>query len=729
MTKITDTPLLSCITKHHVFGRVRISCNALLYLEKYSEEIKNSILTSSGIISVKINILTANFLIYFDESNFSRENIEELLDRIISTYSLPAYRGERTAKNTQLVVERKFDENSVSQNIKNIISTTLTLIYFIKKPAPLNISLISKIFNMRTFTILSLSKSVLSSGILSLIKTRRPNADTLSSSAILSSLLIGKEKSALSIILLENLSELLTAYTMQKTRNAIKDMLSIGEDFVLKEISDLELQRVSIKSIIKGDKIVVYPGDKISVDGYIIKGSALIDQASITGEFMPVNKSINEEVFAGTVVKTGTITIMAEKIGDDTAVSRIIKLVEDATYNKASIQSYADQFSAQLIPLNFLLGAIVYLGTKSFSRAMSMLVIDYSCGIRLSTATAFSAAISTAAKNGVLVKGSNFIESFSKTDTVILDKTGTLTEGKPKVTSITPIGNTTEKEILIFAGCAEETSNHPLALSILNKVKSMGYSLPQHTQCIIEVSKGVSTILGEDNIKAGSRKYLEENNISLTEYDDIIKNLTLRGETIIFVAKNNKLIGLIGVNDSLRENMKKSINRLRYLGVHDIILLTGDQRNQAEIVAGRMAMDRFESGLMPEDKAKNILQLQSKGACVTMIGDGVNDAPALAYSNVGVAMGGSRTDIAMESADITITGENPMMIPATLELSQNTMSRIKENFALSIGINSFALVLGAAGVLPALYGSIIHNASTLLVVGNSLRLLRFEMKK
>ena len=551
----------------------------------------------------------------------------------------------------------------------------------------------------------------------------RPNADTLSSSAIISSILLGKESAALTIMFLEEVSELLTVYTMEKTRGAIKDMLSVGENYVWKEISEDNVKRVPIEEIKKDDIIVVQTGEKISVDGKIIRGEALIDQSSITGEYMPIKKSVEDDVYAGTIVKNGNISIIAEKVGDDRTVSRIIKLVEDANSNKADIQNYADTFSAQLIPLNFILAGIVYASTRSLTKAMSMLVIDYSCGIRLSTAVAFSAAINTAAKNGILVKGSNFIEELSKAETVIFDKTGTITEGKPKVQSIEIFDNSiSENEIIGLAGAAEEQSSHPLATSIMSEIKDRGIEIPKHNKIKTVVSRGVETKIGKGKeavtIRVGSKKYMLENNIDLTLATNAERGIYSRGEIGLYVAQDEKIIGLIGVSDPPRENIKKAINRLRNYGVDDIVLLTGDLRQQAETIASRMSMDSYESELLPEDKAKNILKFQSKGSNVIMIGDGVNDAPALSYANVGVALGGTRTDVAMEAADITITQDNPLLVPGVIGLSKSTVKTIKENFAMVIGLNTFALVLGATGILAPIYASVLHNSTTILVVMN-----------
>ena len=402
----------------------------------------------------------------------------------------------------------------------------------------------------------------------------------------------------------------------------------VDESYVWKVNEDNSLKKVPIEEIQKGDKIVVQTGEKISVDGIITKGEALIDQSSITGEYMPVTKKIDENVFAGTIIKNGNITIIAEKVGDERTVSRIIKLVEDANSNKAEIQNYADTFSAQLIPLNFILASIVYASTRNIQKAMSMLVIDYSCGIRLSTAAAFSAAINTAARNGILIKGSNYIEEISKADTLIFDKTGTITEGKPNVHTIKLVDNSSsENEMLSLASAAEETSTHPLAVAILNEIKNRGISIPSHGDNIIHIARGIETQVKDDIIRVGSKNFMTENNISTEMISDEVKVMIGRGEIIIYIAKNEKLIGVIGVTDPPRENIKKAINRLRGQGIDEIILLTGDLEQQAETIATRMSLDSYASELLPEDKAKNILMLKSKGSKLIMIGAGTQALP------------------------------------------------------------------------------------------------------
>ena len=728
--------LLACEIVHRIRGRIRIKSKAFKYIgASLKTEIEKQLVQVRYIESVEISLITGTILIYFEDVSLSEQNLINLIQNTLNSHIFEICKNEKIEKSSKYVIERKLQEETPGEIIKKIITTAGLLGYnlFFKSKQEVVATGIRRFLNYNTLSTLALAMPVLKNGINSLVKNKRPNADTLSSSAIISSILLGKESAALTIMFLEEVSELLTVYTMEKTRGAIKDMLSVGESYVWKEISEDNVKRVPIEEIQKDDIIVVQTGEKISVDGKIIKGEALIDQSSITGEYMPLKKAEGETVYAGTIVKNGNISILAEKVGDDRTVSRIIKLVEDANFNKADIQNYADTFSAQLIPLNFILAGIVYASTRSITKAMSMLVIDYSCGIRLSTAVAFSAAINTAAKNGILVKGSNFIEELSKAETVIFDKTGTITEGKPKVQSIEVFDNNmSENEMIGLAGAAEEQSSHPLATAIMTEIKDRGIEIPKHSKIKTVVSRGVETKVGKGKeakiIRVGSKKYMLENNVNLTAAIDAERGIISRGEIGLYIAQDDKIIGLIGVSDPPRENIKKAINRLRNYGVDDIVLLTGDLRQQAETIASRMSIDRYESELLPEDKAKNILKFQSKGSNVIMIGDGVNDAPALSYANVGVALGSTRTDVAMEAADITITQDNPLLVPGVIGLSKNTVKTIKENFAMVIGLNTFALVLGATGILAPIYASVLHNSTTILVVLNSLKLLKYDIK-
>lgn len=578
MERPSNGYLLSCEVVHKIRGRIRIKSRALKYLGSMQQNIEKQLEEVRYISSAKVSKVTGTIVIYFTDITVTEENLTALLQNTLNVYLVEIYKNEKIENNKQIVIERKLQEESPEEIIRKIGAAGGLLAYNIFKKAPLEpVTGIKRILNLNTLSIISLAAPVIKNGIGSLVRNKRPNADTLSSSAIISSLILGKEKTALTIMILEEFAELLTVYTMKKTRGAIKDMLSVGENYVWKQVDVNSVKKVSIDEIQKGDKIVVQTGEKISVDGIIVKGEAFIDQSSITGEYMPVTKKTGESVFAGTIIKNGNITIEAEKVGDERTVSRIIKLVEDANFNKAQIQTYADTFSAQLIPLNFLLAGIVYAATRNIQKAMSMLVIDYSCGIRLSTAAAFSAAINTAAKNGILIKGSNYIEELSKADTIIFDKTGTITEGKPSVQTIKVLDKSLqENAMLAYAAAAEETSSHPLAVAILNEVKDRGIEIPPHEENKIVLARGIETVVNGEIVRVGSKKFMEESGITTEKNHEEVKVILGRGEILIYISKGKKLIGLLGVTDPPRENIKKTINRLRGQGIDEIILLTGD---------------------------------------------------------------------------------------------------------------------------------------------------------
>ncbi|WP_415331596.1 heavy metal translocating P-type ATPase [Clostridium perfringens] len=728
--------LLKSTIKHSMAGRIRLRCQGLKYLSDYKKEIEDKISNSSIVNSLEISTITGSILINYDK-NISEDRIIHRVDNILKEYSLKVF--------TALRGKEKIDVNSVEKNeetsvdiLKRLAINVGVLGYSVVKEK-LNLrdlysverfGSLGKFLTVPALASIYLNKGLLDNGIRGAVKNKRPNADTLTLTSIAASLMLGNDKSALMVTLLSDVAELMTIYTMERTRDSIKNMLSVAEEEVWRIDEDGSLKKVPIDNIVKEDKVVIYTGEKICVDGEVVEGEAVVDQASVTGEFVPVIKKVGDSVFAGTVIKSGSITVRTEKAGDDTVVSRIIHLVEDAASKKAPIQDYADKFSSYLVPFNFLFAGLTYMFTKSPSRALNMMIIDYSCGIKLSTATAFSAAINNAVRNGVLVKGGNYLEALSNSDTLILDKTGTLTEGKPAVTSIKLINeNLSEEDVLKIAGAAEETSSHPMSVAIMTKILEKGIEVPKHGPVITHIARGMETDLDGKKVFVGSKVFLEENKVDMSKVDSDEKELSNSSSNLIYVAYDGELIAIIAIKDKMRENMRKAINNLRYQGVDNILLLTGDLEEQAKEVAMLMGVDGYKAELLPSDKAEEVLKYQASGSRVMMVGDGINDAPALAYSDVGIALGGGSTDVAMEAADITIQGDNPMMLPTIIDLSKKTMNVVKQNFGLVIGINSAGLILSAAGVLPVFFGAVLHNSSTILVVANSLRLMFFNMER
>lgn len=729
------TPLLKITMVHAIPGRVRLNCRALSYLGEVSKDIEDELNKMDFIKEASVNTITKNSLIFYDMEEVTREEIIDFFEHIISRHSLLAYQNEREEQRDKLSNEKLVDD-SVGDILKRIAlnGAALAITALVKDGSTKGLIKNSKLSRFTTIPALAsiyLTRPIARSGLEGFKDDLKPNADALTTTAIVASLAAGNGISALTIILLSEIAELLTSYTMAKTRDSIKGMMSLKDEFVWKVEEDGTIKKQRVDSISIGDTVLIQTGEKVCVDGEVISGEAIIDEAAITGEYMPDVKKEGSYVYAGGIIKNGSIRVKTEKTGDDTVVSRIINMVEDAASQKAPIQNYADDFSAYLIPFNFLLAGITYAVTKSSNRALNMLVIDYSCGIKLSTATAFSATINTAVKNGVLIKGGNYIEALSTADTIIFDKTGTLTEGKPVVVDIL-IGDKryTERRIIELALAAEETSSHPIAQAILSRGRQDGINMIKHGEIITHVARGTQTTVEDDRVvRVGNKSFMEENEIDTSKMESSVQILISKGQGVVYVALDENLIGVIGIQDKMRSNMKKSINNLRFKKVDDIRLLTGDLREQAEVVANRIGVDSYKGELLPEDKAKTVLRLQSEGAKVVMVGDGINDAPALAYADVGISLGGSSTDVAMETSDITIQSDNPMMIPTVIGLSKKTMDIVRQNFGFAIGINTIGLMMGATGYLPVFWGAVLHNSSTILVVMNSLRLLLYDMER
>lgn len=583
----------------------------------------------------------------------------------------------------------------------------------------------------RSLFVLGIARNVIRSGIEGLIKNGQPNADTLTSTAVIASVLAGKPESSLSLMTLSNVAEMLTIYAAERARKHISNLLKLDQQFVWRVADDGHEEKMSIEQIKVNDVIAVHTGEKICVDGIVISGNAAIDQASITGESNPAMKGEHDVVYAGSVVQGGQLTVLVQKVGDDTSLARIVHLVEDAQTRRAPVQNFADRMANMLVPISFIGAAIVYGATRDWQRVLNLLFIDFSCGLKLSTATAISAAVATAAKQGILIKGGNYIEALADIDTVVMDKTGTITIGMPKISAVYTVEGVCEKELILLAASAEIHSVHPLAVAILNYVEEKGWQVPDHIDSDTVVAHGMEANVADfenfkgGNIIVGSRHFMTDRNVSgLDNFED--KNIPA-GYNILYAARDNKLMGVIVINDPIRPQMKKTFNQMRRHGIDEIVMLTGDSKDVAATVAQKMGLDSYFAEILPEDKANIVNYLQRNGH-VLMVGDGINDAPALAFADVGVALGGRRTDIAVESSDITINSDNPTKLMDALVLGQNTMRLIRQNFTATITINSAAMLLGALGKINPLVAAIIHNTATLAVVLNSARILMAKQK-
>ena len=718
LKKETQKDWMKSQVAHSIRGRLRLRVSGLSYVYDQRLEIAQALAGISGVESAQVTPCTESVLLRYDAAQMDGQQLAERADMILARYAMVAYRACHASAATE---EPEVAMTTAHLTKRLAINAGALLIGNTVLPGSLMAGTMANFTSLEAIASMGLTWPMVKSAWKGLRKDLRPNADFLTVTSIVASLLLGNPHSALMILALSDLAELMTSFTIERTRSSIKKMLSVEDGEVWRVLPSGKLEHCPIAQVKVGDTIEVHTGEKLAVDGIVTSGSAVVDQSAITGEFVPVETRAGAEVYAGTVVKNGNMQVQAKKVGDQTVVSRIVGMVEQSELKKAPIQRYADKFSNYLVPLNYLLCAAVWLVTRNPQQALKMLVIDYSCGIKLSTATAFSAAINTAVKRGVLIKGGAYIEQMSNANTVLLDKTGTITEGKPKVVSMQMlVHDMDEKEVLSLAMAAEETSTHPLASAILAYGHDLGVEIPVHGEVVTEVSRGSRTDVDGKVVRVGNLKYMQENGVRTPK-----KPVDAQGAIPNYIGVDNRVVAVLFAMDSPRANVRRAINALRYDGVGDIEMLTGDMEAQARAVAELVGADGYRAQLLPEQKAEAVLKLQTQGNGVVMVGDGINDAPALAYADVGISLGSKSTDIAMETSDVVINRDDPMMIPELRRLSRATMRIVQQNFAMVIGINTVGLILGAASGISVMMSALLHNMSTILVVANSLRLMVF----
>ncbi|MCQ6276239.1 cation-translocating P-type ATPase [Bacillus sp. V3B] len=565
------------------------------------------------------------------------------------------------------------------------------------------------------------SLDVIKDGIISLFKSRKANANTLTAASIFASLYIRNPGSALIVTIMSTISEWLTDYTSKKTKEYIHSVLELATTYAWRLNEKAVEEKVALDQVQVGDTVVVFTGEKIPVDGMVSRGYGTVDESSITGEYMPKETGKEQQVYAGSILLNGQLTILVEKVGGDTALSQIVKLLEEAQEKQAPIQNMANTLAEKMVPVSFGLALITFLLTRNVNRAMNMLVIDFVCGIKLSTATALYASIGKAAKQGALVKGSNYIEEMAQVETIILDKTGTITEGTPVVQQVISCDGYEQKEVIRLAAAVEKSSSHPIADAIIKQAEEWKIEIPvrdENAQVDTVIGKGITTLFQGKQIGVGSLHFMKELKVNM---DHFVHHLE-KDENIIYVAYDRTLLGVISIFDRIRSGMHHALRQLRYQGIHDIIMLTGDKRTVAREMAQRLHLNWYHAETLPEDKVKYIKQYR-RNSTVMMVGDGINDAPALAHANIGVTMGRKRTDIASEASDIIITSDHPKVLPELVRLSKKTMNIIKQNFIFTFLINGGAILLGALGIISPIAGAAIHNAATIGVVLNSARIL------
>jgi len=475
---------------------------------------------------------------------------------------------------------------------------------------------------------------------------------------------------------------------------------------------------ISVDEIKIGDTLRILPGESVPVDGEIINGTSSIDQSIMTGESLPIDKEVGDEVFCGTMNMYGAIDIKATSLGENSSLQKLIDLVKAADEKQAPTQRIADKWATWLVPVALIIAIAAWLITGNIERGVTVLVVFCPCALILATPTAIMAAIGQATKFGVLIKSGEALETLGGLNTLVFDKTGTLTYGNLEVSDVIPIKEDLSKlDLLKIVASCEKLSEHPLAKAIVNNAREAEIDIEEPQDFKMYPGKGVTCLNSYGNVYAGNSKFLSENNIDVN-IDGYLDKLKHEGKASIIVALNDEVIGLIGLSDVIREDSKKMIDSLHDLGT-ETILLTGDNTETANYFASKVGIGKVYGNLLPEEKLSWIEKFKNEGKKVCMIGDGVNDAPALKTADVSVAMGSVGSDVAIEAADIALLGDDIGKIPYLKKLSNSTLFTIKANIAISMTINAVAIVCSVLGLLNPVTGAIVHNAGSCLVVLNA----------
>lgn len=492
---------------------------------------------------------------------------------------------------------------------------------------------------------------------------------------------------------------------------------------------DGEEVQVAVDSLQIGDEVVVHDHVAIPVDGEVIGGDAVVDQSAITGETLPVSITAGMHVHAGSVVIRGRLVVRAAAVGSDTAIGRIINRVEQAQQDRAPIQTVGDNFSRRFVPASFLISAITLIVTRDVRRAMTMLLVACPCAVGLSTPTAISAAIGNGARRGILIKGGSHLEAAGRVDAVVFDKTGTLTVGRPVVTNIVAFQKDwAPEEVLAYAASSEIHSRHPLAEAVIRSTEERHITIPPHEECEVLVGLGMRTVADGRTLLLGSPSLLRREKVRVTKKaSDWVDKLQRQAETPLLLAVDGKLVGLISLRDEVRPESLTVLNTLRSNGVRRIVMLTGDHPETARAVADELDISEWRAEVLPEDKLDVVRELQAQGYTVAMVGDGVNDAPALAAADIGIAMGLGGTDVAVETADVALASDDLRRLLDVRQLGGRAVDVVRQNYAMSIAVNALGLIVGAGGGLSPVLAAVLHNASSVAVVANSSRLIRYEL--
>lgn len=642
-----------------------------------------------GIDDVKVYERTSDLIIYY---SFDRSELIEILAQF-------SFENDEV-KNIEVVgtarlVQREYEEKLIM---------TIALRYFRKifYPLPLRIALAYiKSIKYILKALKSLAKGQL-------------NVSVLDAVAITVSLIRGDFETASSVMFLLKIGEILEEWTHKKSVSDLANTMSLGIEKVwLKNKNDEEVL-VSTNKVNVGDKIVLRTSNMIPLDGEVIDGGVTVNQSAITGESVAVNKTVGSRVYAGTVVESGECIIKVTQINGQGKYDRIVKMIEDSEKLKSSLESKASNLADRLVPFSLFGTIFTYAITRNVTKALSILMVDYSCALKLTMPVAVLSAINECSNYNATVKGGKYLEALSKANVIVFDKTGTLTNAHPKVADIITFGNNDKAEMLRLAACLEEHFPHSVANAVVNEAKARGLDHDEeHSKVEYIVAHGISSLVGDEKVVIGSYHFVFEDENCTVPQDEQDKFNAIPNEySHLYMAINRTLVAVICIEDPIKDNVKQTLDDLRSNGIDKIVMMTGDSERTAKAVAEKLGIDEYHAEVMPEDKAMFIEKMQTDGNSVIMVGDGINDSPALSKADVGIAIS-SGAAIAKEIADITVSSDDLNSLVTLKEISNLLMARIRSNYRSIMSFNTALIVLGVVGVIPPTTSAFLHNASTL----------------
>jgi Cd2+/Zn2+-exporting ATPase len=571
-------------------------------------------------------------------------------------------------------------------------------------------------------------------GLLMLVRGRQLDINFLMLVAAIGAVMIGQFEEAAAVVFLFSLGNALQVYTLGKTRHSIQTLMELSPNKALVRRDGKEVV-LDVEEIQRGEIVIVRPGERLPMDGLVVDGFSAVNQAPLTGESMPVTKQPGDEVFAGTINGQGSLEISVTRLARDNTIARIIQMVEDAQAQRAPSQQFVDRFARYYTPI-VIIGALLVavipalLFNQPFSKwlyqALAMLLVACPCALVISTPVSIVSAIGNAARHGVLIKGGAYLEEMGNISVMAFDKTGTLTYGKPRVTDVIPIGKISRKRLLSLAAGIESRSEHLLGEAILSAAREQDVPVPAVTCFQAVTGMGAKGEISGRLYLIGSKRFFAEMGIALGDAARVMESLQKDGKTAVALGTEEEILGVIAVADVLRNNSRSTLRRLKKEGISRVVMLTGDSRTTARVVAEKVGVDDYRAELMPEDKVRVVQDLLKKYQKVAMVGDGVNDAPAMAVSTVGIAMGVAGTDTALETADIALMADDLSKLPYAIKLSRKTVGIIKQNIFLALAIKLAILSLVIPGLLTLWLAVVADMGSSLLVTLNGMRLIRVK---